>query len=85
MYYIFVSGWAGDTCNVNICQWKTCLNEGKCVAGQCLCKADFTGELCEYEIGACESKYVLLEMFNQTNGWNEDTEITLVCNDRNSC
>ena len=52
-------GWTGSTCDVDICQLKTCLYGGTCVAGECMCKEWYTGNVCESPFTACDSECIL--------------------------
>jgi len=50
------NGFTGDRCETatDICQNKTCQNEGSClVGGDCFCREGFIGDLCEINIDEC--------------------------------
>ena len=71
-----IVGWIGNTCDLSVCQFKSCFYGGTCVNGRCMCTERYTGEFCEFPFTACDSErfrdfqriseiYLFLKKFEQ--------------------
>merc|ERR1711988_69012 len=44
------SGWYGDGCEANACEWNKCSGHGSCVNDTCYCDAGWSGYDCSWQI-----------------------------------